>query len=145
MASPRHSLIKLRWLVLWIWIGATTSCSTNDGIREYNAYEGETLAATEVALLHVPVEIKVDRIDGQGRYYPLLEVLGNPYRGAVIQLLPGSHTADVIFHSRYWYTSDIETVTFHVEAGRHYEVRADITEVDYVKHAAFEVVSRQSQ
>ena len=110
---------------------------------QYDAYDGDAVIDEELAILHVPTEIKVDRIDGEGRYYPLLEILGNPYRGATIRLLPGSHTADVIFHARYWHTSDTQTIAFNVRAGGQYDIRASIREVDYLKQVEFEIVERK--
>ena len=137
------SHLNLRVLLLCACVAGAAGCSTT-AVREYNAYASETLATDEVAFLHVPNDIMVDDIDGNGRYFPLLELPWNRYGGALIRLLPGPHSADVIYHSRYWFTSDTQTVSFEVEAGRHYEIRAEITEVDYLKQAAFEIVPRQA-
>lgn len=120
---------------------AMAGCATNE-IQQYVAHDRDQTVAGEVAYLHVAENMMVDEIDGKGRYYPLLEPFGSRYRGAIIQLLPGAHSANVIYHERYGYTSRKTDVPFEVEAGRHYELRASFTRVNHSPRIAFEVVVR---
>lgn len=128
-------------LLLLLCIITVAGCATNQ-VQSYVAHDKVAPAANEVAYLHVSEKIMVDEIDGRGRHYPLIEPFGRRYRGAVIELLPGTHTANVIYHERYGYTSRITAVPLNLEAGRHYEIRASFTQVNYSPKIAFEVVVR---
>lgn len=128
-------------ILLFACIAAIAGCATNE-IQRYVAHDKDNPATNEVAYLHVPEKIMIEEIDGTGRYYPLLEPFGRLYRGAVIELLPGKHSANVIYHERYGHTSRPTVVPFGVEAGGHYEIQASITQVNHSPKLSFDVVSR---
>jgi len=128
-----------QWVLLLAYFVTLAGCATNE-IQRYVAHDKDAPGANEVAFLHVPANIMVAEIDGEGRYYPLLEPFGRRYRGAIIELLPGAHSANVIFHERYGYTSRTIAVPFRVEANNHYEIRANFTQVNYSPKIEFDVV-----
>lgn len=124
-------------------LAIVTGCATGE-IQRYVAHDEDTIETSEVAYLHVSEKIMVEKIDGEGRYYPLLDSIGRRYKGAVIELLPGEHSADVIYHERYGHTSRTTTVPFGVEAGGHYEILASFTQVNYSPKVSFDVLRRES-
>ncbi len=121
------------------WLGAASGCATG-AIQHYQAHNGSTSGDGGFAYLHVPYNIMITEIDGTGRYYPLLEPFGRRYKGAIIELVPGEHSAAVIYHERYGYTSRKINVPFEVEAGGHYRIEASFTQVNYSPKIALDVV-----
>lgn len=122
-------------------IVAMAGCASGE-IQQYVAHDIDAPALSEVAYLHASEKIMVNEIDGKGRYYPLLEPFGKTYKGAVIELLAGEHSAQVTYHERYGYTSRTVVVPFRVEAGGHYEILASFTQVNYSPKLSLEVVRR---
>lgn len=129
--------------MLFAYVVAIAGCATNE-IQRYVAHDKDAPTANGVSYLHVPEKIMVDEIDGKGRYYPLIEPFGRRYKGAVIELLPGTHSADVIYHERYGHTSRTIVLPFEVEAGGHYEIQATFTQVNYSPKLSLDVVRRES-
>lgn len=108
-----------------------TACSTTGGIRHYDAFDIENLGAQEPAVLQVPWEVKVGAVNGKDRYYPLLAPITNPYRGAQIRLLPGTHTLELTYHYPGYHTSyESAVVKYNFLAGQHYQLEALITTVN---------------
>lgn len=127
------------YIALFACVVVIAGCATNE-VQPYIAHDNINLATSEVAYLHVSEKIMVDEIDGTGRYYPLLEPFGRRYVGAVIELLPGEHSADVIYHDRYGHTSRTIVVPFAVDAGGHYEIQASLTQVNHSPKVSLVVV-----
>ncbi len=134
--TVRHQLSRV---LLLLCVFANAGCATGE-VQRYVAHDREAAAESDVAYLHVSDKIMVNEIDGEGRYYPLLDAFGSRYQGAIIELLPGEHSANVIYHQQYGHTSKETALPFEVDAGGHYEIQTSFTQVNYSPKIAFEVV-----
>ena len=94
-------------------------------IHDYKAYEG-SYPKNKLAVLHVPIDLKVNSIDGQGEYYPKRVSDMSPYSGARIELLPGYHVINVMYYSRSHghvaHSKDDTKLKLKAEPGKEYYI-----------------------
>lgn len=100
-------------------------CGCTPPIRQFTVYEGDRQPA-DVAVLHVPREIKVESLDGKGGYSPFLPNSPLfPYKGARFSLMPGEHTVEVRYSFGNSSTKGTKTIKQQFEPGKEYKVSTE--------------------
>ena len=89
-------MLRMLWMIC---LAMTLTACDVVKIHEYKAYQG-SYPNDKLAVLHVPFDIKVKSINGQGEYYPKRVSNISPYSGARIELPPGYHVINVMYYSR---------------------------------------------
>ncbi len=116
-----------------------TACAAGKAL-EYPLDPAVAASPRDIAILHVPGWIYIDSIDGRGKFHP--GILGGlrDYPGARIELIKGSHTAQVRYYQKYAFVSEKpSTLSFVVDGNRSYFIVADLRSRNNQMYVQFEV------
>lgn len=142
MTKKREKMSKLI-PVLMLTI-TQLGCATK--IHYYKAYEGTNIHPNQLSKLHVPEDIKINTIDGKGGFYPRYVSDISPYSGAIIELIPGTHT----LNAEYYYKdvarqSGSTNLKLTTSPGKAYFIYEEHKYIDSKAHAHFDFYECGSQ